>query len=33
MEKLTSEISKQFKESRELEEKIRETLGGIGYEI
>jgi len=33
MEKLTTEISRQFKESRELEEKIRKVLGGIGYEI
>jgi len=33
MEKLTSEISKQFKQSRELEERIRKALGGIGYEI
>lgn len=33
MEKLTKEISQQFKESRELEEKIRRALGGIGYEI
>jgi len=33
MENLTKEISQQFKESRELEEKIRNTLGGIGYEI
>jgi type I restriction enzyme M protein len=33
MEKLTKEISQQFKESRELEEKIRKALGGIGYEI
>ncbi|WP_027398706.1 class I SAM-dependent DNA methyltransferase [Anaerovorax odorimutans] len=33
MEKLTSEISQQFKESRELEEKIRKALGSIGFEI
>jgi len=33
MERLTTEISQQFKKSRELEEKIRIALGGIGYEI
>lgn len=33
MEKLTKEISQQFKESRELEKKISKALGGIGYEI
>lgn len=33
MEKLTAEISQQFKESHELEEKIRKALGSIGFEI
>lgn len=33
MEKLTKEISQQFKESHELEEKIRKALGSIGFEI
>jgi type I restriction enzyme M protein len=33
MEKLTQEIGQQFRKSRELEEKIRKVLGGIGYEI
>ncbi|MBS4536779.1 SAM-dependent DNA methyltransferase [Clostridium sp. D2Q-14] len=33
MENLTSELSQLFKKSRDLEEEIRENLGGIGYEI
>ncbi|MGH4049758.1 MAG: type I restriction-modification system subunit M [Clostridium sp.] len=33
MEGLTGELSKQLKESKELEDKIRKALGGIGYEV
>src|SRR5699024_7975100 len=33
MERLTTTLSEQFKQSRELEEEIRKQLGGIGYEI
>ncbi|MGC9219590.1 MAG: N-6 DNA methylase [Athalassotoga sp.] len=33
MERLTSELSKLFKESRELEEEIKKNLKGIGYEL
>ena len=33
MQKLTSELSKMFVKSRELEEEIRRKLGAIGYEI
>jgi type I restriction enzyme M protein len=33
MEKLTSELAEQFKESKSLEEKIKENLNGIGYEL
>lgn len=33
MEELTSELSALFEESKELEEKIKENLKGIGYEI
>ncbi len=33
MEGLTGELTKQFKESKELEDKIRKALGGIGYEV
>ena len=33
MTRLTSELSKMFKKSHELEEEIREKLGAIGYEI
>ncbi len=33
MKKLTSELSKMFVKSRELEEEIRRKLGAIGYEI
>ncbi len=33
MEKLTSELAEQFKESKSLEEKIKSNLKGIGYEL
>lgn len=33
MIKLTQELSKQFEESRKLEEEIKKNLGAIGYEI
>ena len=33
MERLTTELSEQFKESKKLEDQIREALGGIGYEV
>ena len=33
MEKLTSELSELFAESKELEEKIKENLKGIGYDF
>ena len=33
MTRLTSELSKLFEESHELEEEIRKKLGAIGYEI
>lgn len=33
MERLTTELAEQFKESRKLEDQIREALGGIGYEV
>lgn len=33
MKRLTAELSEQFKESKELEERIRENLKEIGYEI
>lgn len=33
MERLTSDISVQFKQSHELEKRIKEALGGIGFEI
>ena len=33
MEALTKELSKLFKESRNLEEEIRKNLGGLGYEF
>lgn len=33
MERLTTTLSEQFKQSRELEEEIRKQLGRIGYEI
>jgi len=33
MQKITSTLSKQFKESKELEEEIKKSLEAIGYEI
>jgi type I restriction enzyme M protein len=33
MENLTSELAEQFVRSRELEEKIRENLKSIGFEV
>ena len=33
MKELTSELSEQFKESKELEERIKKNLKGIGFEI
>lgn len=33
MERLTTELAEQFKESKKLEDQIREVLGGIGYEV
>lgn len=33
MERLTTTLAKQFKQSRELEKEIRKQLGGIGYEL
>lgn len=33
MEEITTQLSKQFRQSKELEEKIRKSLGAIGYEI
>lgn len=33
MERLTAELSEQFKESKKLESQIRDVLGGIGYEV
>lgn len=33
MTKLTNELSKQMKESRELDEEIKKVLGAIGYDI
>ena len=33
MERLTIELAAQFKESKKLEDQIREVLGGIGYEV
>ncbi|QGS36122.1 N-6 DNA methylase [Aerococcus viridans] len=33
MTRLTTELSEQFAKSKELEEQIRKTLGGIGYDI
>lgn len=33
MQRLTSELSEMFKESIELQEKIKKNLGAIGYEI
>ena len=33
MERLTSALSEQFKQSHELEEKIKNVLGGVGYDL
>jgi len=33
MKRLTSELSSQFKKSKELEQEIMKNLGGLGYEI
>lgn len=33
MKKLTSELSRQFEESKCLEEEIKKNLKGLGYEI
>ena len=33
MKKITSDLSKQFEESRRLEEEIKNNLKAIGYEI
>jgi type I restriction enzyme M protein len=33
MERLTTQLAEQFRESRELEERIKENLKGIGYEL
>jgi type I restriction enzyme M protein len=33
MERLTVELSEQFRKSEELEKKIKENLAGLGYEI
>lgn len=33
MERLTTELAEQFKESKKLEDRIREALGGIGYNV
>ncbi len=33
MDRLTTELAKQFQKSKELEEEIRKQLGGIGYEF
>src|SRR5699024_9630414 len=33
MERLTDELSEQFKESNQLEKQIRNALGGLGYDI
>ncbi|HLR42353.1 MAG TPA: class I SAM-dependent DNA methyltransferase [Pseudogracilibacillus sp.] len=33
MERLTTDIAEQFKESKNLEDQIRQALGGIGYEV
>jgi type I restriction enzyme M protein len=33
MARLTTELSEQFKKSKELEDQIRQALGGIGYDI
>lgn len=31
MERLTAELSEQFRKSQELEKKIKENLAGLGY--
>jgi type I restriction enzyme M protein len=33
MEKLTAELSEQFRKSEELEQKIKENLAELGYEL
>jgi type I restriction enzyme M protein len=33
MERLTTQLAEQFRESWELEERIKENLKGIGYDI
>jgi type I restriction enzyme M protein len=33
MERLTAELSEQFRKSEELEKKIKENLSRLGYEI
>lgn len=33
MERLTAELSEQFRKFGELEKKIRENLAGLGYEL
>ncbi len=33
MDRLTSELSEQFRKSEELEKKIKENLAGLGYEV
>ncbi|MCX5698645.1 MAG: class I SAM-dependent DNA methyltransferase [Candidatus Omnitrophica bacterium] len=33
MKRLTSELSSQFKKSKELEQEIKKNLGGLGYDI
>ena len=33
MDRLTTELAKQFQKSKELEAEIRKQLGGIGYEF
>src|SRR5699024_12494174 len=33
MERLKTDITEQFKESKNLEDQIRQALGGIGYEV
>ena len=33
MKRLTSELSEQFKKSKELEDEIKKNLAGLGYRI
>jgi type I restriction enzyme M protein len=33
MERLTAELSEQFRKSEELEKKIKENLEGLGYKL